>query len=125
VTTFVVDASIVLHWFGDGRESSAARALAREELVAPPLLYLEVLNVAGRRWGWPEEALVELPRQLDRSGVTTEEPPLRAVAQWLARGLTASDASYVALAEERACPLVTDDLETLELAPEIARPLDR
>lgn len=38
-------------------------------------------------------------------------------------GLTAYDAAYVALAEERAVPLLTDDETIVKVAGEIARPL--
>ena len=51
------------------------------------------------------------------------EPELQLVASWVARGLTAYDAAYVALAEERDLALVTDDETIIELAPEISRPL--
>lgn len=123
MTTFVVDSSIVLQWFREEEHSQQARALTREDLLAPPLLYLEVLNVAGRKWRWREEALLELLRQLDRAGLVIEEPPLRGVARWVAHGLTAYDASYVALAEAHESELVTADTGILELASEIARPL--
>ena len=45
------------------------------------------------------------------------------MASWVARGLTAYDAAYVALAEERDLALVTDDETIIELAPEISSPL--
>lgn len=120
---FVVDSSVVLQWFREEEQSQQARALAREDLLAPPLLYLEAVNVAARKWGWQEEALVELVHQLDRSGVVIEEPPLRGVARWAAQGLTAYDAAYVALAELNECRLVTADALILELAPAIATAL--
>lgn len=123
MTTFVVDSSIVLKWLRDEEDSEQARALAREDLVAPPLLYLEVLNVAARKWHWQEEALLELVRQLEHSGVTVDEAPLAGVARWAARGLTAYDASYVALAEAHECRLLTADGGILELAADIAMPL--
>lgn len=123
MTTLVVDASIVLKWLRQEEGSAEAGALTRENLVAPPLLSLEVLNVAARKWQWPEEALLELVRQLGRSGVAFEEPPLAGIARWAARGLTAYDASYVALAESHECRLVTADTEILALAADVAVPL--
>lgn len=125
LTTFVVDASVVLQWFRDEPGSDEARALAREELLAPPLLYLEVVNVAGRKWRWDEGALIELVDLLDRSGVILDEATLSGVVRWTARGLTAYDAAYVALAEERECRLVTADAGIVELVPGIAVPLGR
>jgi len=123
LTTFVVDASIVLKWLREEEDSKEARALSHERLLAPPLLCLEVINVAARKWGWQEEALVELARELERSGVVLEEPPPAAVARWAARGLTAYDASYVALAEVYECRLVTADEGILGLAVDIAMSL--
>lgn len=123
MTTFVVDSSVALQWFREEEHSHEARALTQEDLIAPPLLYLEVLNVAGRRWRWHEEALLELLRQVGRTGLLIEEPPLHGITRWVAQGLTAYDASYVALAEAHECGLVTADAQILELASEIARGL--
>lgn len=123
MTTVVVDASIALKWLREEEGSEAARALLRDDLVAPPLLRLEVVNVAARRWRWAEEALMELVAQLDRLGLTFDEPPSTGIVRWTARGLTAYDASYVALAEARDCGLVTADVGTLEVARGLAIPL--
>lgn len=123
MTTFVVDSSIVLKWLRDEEGSEQARALAHENLIAPPLLHLEVINVAARKWRWHEEALLELVRQLERSGMVVDEPPLAGVARWAARGLSAYDASYVALAEVNECRLLTADAGILELAADVATPL--
>jgi predicted nucleic acid-binding protein len=53
------------------------------------------------------------------------EPDLSRVARWTARGLSASDAAYVAVAETAEVQLVTDDERILALAPAIATPLAR
>jgi predicted nucleic acid-binding protein len=128
MTEAVLDASVVLKWFrrGDERGFAAARDLRASfeagELVvfAPPLLRLEIVNVAGRRWRWEEEALVALADALDGLRFELKEPQLALVARWTARGLTAYDAAYVALAEAEAVRLVTDDEEIVALAPELA-----
>jgi predicted nucleic acid-binding protein len=126
----VLDASVVLKWFAaEQRGSFEARKLrddyeaGRLSVVVPALLFLELLNVAGRRWRWAEEALLELAEALGDLSFEVGEPELQLVASWVARGLTAYDAAYVALAEERDVALVTDDETILELAPEISREL--
>jgi predicted nucleic acid-binding protein len=133
VTGLVLDASVVLKWFrGEGERHLAAARSLRDEfetgrlfVLVPSLLRLEVVNVAGRRWGWDETALVELASALDRLGFELKEPELTRVARWTAHGLTAYDATYVALAEEEAIQLVTDDDLILDVAPQTATALAR
>ncbi len=131
MTELVLDASVVIKWFrSEGeRGAAAARSLraafeAGDLLVfAPPLLWLELLNVAGRRWRWDETALTQLAEGLADLGFEVVEPDLPAVARWTAAGLTAYDAAYVAVAELEAVTLVTDDDQILATAPEVARRL--
>ncbi len=68
------------------------------------------------------DALVSLAGALEDVGFELIEPSLEGVARWIAQGLTAYDAAYVAVAEARA-ELVTDDDRIVSLAPGIARPL--
>lgn len=131
MTEVVLDASIVLKWFHmrEERHLASARALraafeAGELIVfAPPLLRLEIVNVAGRRWRWAETALVDLAAALDDLGFELTEPDLARVAHWTARGLTAYDAAYVAVAETTGAPLITDDNLIVGLAGSIATAL--
>ena len=131
MTEAVLDASVVIKWFrSEGeRHVDPARALrtsfeAGELLVfAPPLLRLEIVNVAGRRWQWGEAALVDLAASLDDLGFELSEPDLVRVAHWTAHGLTAYDAAYVAVAEAVGARLVTDDDLIIEIAHGIAQPL--
>jgi predicted nucleic acid-binding protein len=124
----VVDASVVLKWFRAEREPAAERARAlRAECeaggviaYAPPLLLLEVLNVAARRWKLDEDVLVEVAETLDRHGFERVDPDPVVVAGWAARGLTAYDAAYVAVAEQTGSTLVTADAEIVARAPGIA-----
>jgi len=51
------------------------------------------------------------------------EPELARVAYWTARGLTAYDAAYVAVAEADGTRLVTDDDLIVTVAGEIATAL--
>lgn len=123
----VLDASVVLKWFtAEQRGSFEARELrddyeaGRLSVVVPSLLFLELLNVAGRRWRWGAEAVAELVETLADLSFEVSEPELPSVASWIARGLTAYDAAYVALAEKRKLALVTDDASVVDVAPEIS-----
>jgi predicted nucleic acid-binding protein len=128
VTEVVLDASVVVKWFHAAGETqvTAARSLrARFEtgdlaVVVPRLLHLEIVNVAGRRWRWPQKRLLDLALALEDLQLDLREPPLLTIAQWTARGLTAYDACYVALAESVGVPLITDDDLILTTAPRVA-----
>ncbi|MHB8469867.1 MAG: PIN domain-containing protein [Gaiellaceae bacterium] len=131
MTEVVLDASVVMKWFrAEGeRHLEPARSLRASfetgELIvfAPPLLRLEIVNVAGRRWRWLETDLLELAGALDDLGFELIEPELARVAHWTARGLTAYDAAYVAVAEADGTRLVTDDDRIVTVAGEIATAL--
>jgi predicted nucleic acid-binding protein len=132
LTVTVLDASVVLKWFSRSPESgdAAARAL-RDQFVAgqldavvPRLLLLEVLNIAGRRWSWPADDVTTLADALAALPWRVSDPPLDLIATWVGRGLTAYDATYVALAESLDGVVVTDDKRLLDIAGDLARPLD-
>lgn len=127
-----MDASVASLWLrppaSPGAESAQA-LLERYEaghlsVVAPSLLFLELLNIAGRRWRWAEAALIELATRLEAMLAEVVDPDLGRIASWTARGLTAYDATYVALAEERGIPLVTHDRQILAVAAGIAQPIN-
>jgi len=131
VNELVLDASVVLKWFASPPEQNTATArrvraeyeAGRLAVVIPSLLYLELVNVAGRRWGWGETPLLGLAAALGELAFEAREPELSAVAAWTARGLTAYDAAYVALAEQWSLTLLTDDQQILAVAPQVAKPL--
>ena len=127
----VLDASVVLKWFrAEGERHSEAAKELRERfeggelrVAAPPLLLLEILNVAARRWGWSKKELDVLATSLLDLGFEQIEPELDRVAEWAGQGLTAYDAAYVAVAEEAGLTLVTDDAAICSIAGSIAEPL--
>jgi predicted nucleic acid-binding protein len=129
----VLDASVVLKWFrSEGERHGAAARELRDQfeagemrVAAPPLLWLEVLNVAARRWKWSPGQLDALASSLLDLGFELIEPELEGVAEWAGRGLTAYDAAYVAVAEEAGISLVTDDAGICSIAHPIAEPLSR
>ncbi len=111
----VLDASVLIKWYSDEPRSKKARILLERfnagELfvVVPPLAFLELLNVAGRRWLWPDDPLLDFVDSLTALGLEIEQPALTDVARWVSAGLSASDACYAALAESRGIRLITDD----------------
>jgi predicted nucleic acid-binding protein len=92
-------------------------------VVVPPLLYLELLNIAKKRWAPTELQLTAYAQRLLRLAFTVLQPDLIAVARWATRGLTAYDACYVALAEERRTTVVTADRQMLSVGGSFAMPL--
>jgi len=131
LTEAVLDASVVLKWFRTQGERHRDEALALRRsfeageltVFAPPLLWLEIVNVAARRWGWSARQLDDLAVQLPALGFVMLEPALAGVARWSAAGLSAYDATYVAVAGEAGVPLITDDAGIVERAVDLAQPL--
>ena len=87
----VLDASVVLKWFAAEQRGSSEAGKLRDDyeagrlsVVVPALLFLELLNVAGRRWRWDEEALLELAQALGDLSFEVGEPELQLVASWVA-----------------------------------------
>lgn len=92
-------------------------------VVVPQLMFLELLNVAARRWGWDVQRLERFAADLEQLGLEVRQPSLTRIARWCSRGLTAYDACYVALAEERRTVVITADERILAVAGARARPL--
>jgi predicted nucleic acid-binding protein len=99
------------------------RGGASHRAGAPPLLFIEIINVAGRRWRFEARQLKQLAATLPDLGLELVEPDLGAVARWTARGVTAYDATYLAVAEQTGATLVSDDEELVHTAPELTRGL--
>ena len=83
------------------------------ELFVPSLFWVEVLNVLVRRHGWDAAAVAEGMVRLDRLEVRTVELDrsllLLAAGEMEARGLSAYDAAYLALAMALDARLATLD----------------
>ena len=109
----VLDASVLGRWIFQPNDAVAGALRAEFEagelsIAVPALVFLEFLNVAGRQLRWAVDELTELADRIQKSGFDVLEPDLALVATWVARGLTAYDASYVALAEQLDMPLATE-----------------
>ncbi|HEV2890282.1 MAG TPA: type II toxin-antitoxin system VapC family toxin [Frankiaceae bacterium] len=126
----VLDANVVLKWWAPDEEGAErarnfriARAAGWIEIVVPRVFSLEVLNIAGRKWRWAAGDLATLGARLDEPAFTYRDPSSSHVARWVAAGLTAYDASYVALAESIGRRVVTTDRQMLRVAPDLTTPL--
>lgn len=132
MTQVVLDASVISEWLQTVKGPNWHRAedlrlkmtTANLAVSAPTILRLELVNVAGRRWKWSVDALLDLVQTIEDSEIRFIDPDLIDVVRWTAQGLSAYDSSYVALAENLDVPLITDDRLILEKAPQIAKPLD-
>jgi predicted nucleic acid-binding protein len=130
-TALVLDASIVVKWIRPRGEQRVAEARALRvayrrgaySAAVPALFYLEMINIAARRWRWSPMRLDRLVAWLNALAFTTDEPPLQRITYWANRGLTAYDACYLALAELRRAVLVTADEALLEVGGRWVRPL--
>jgi predicted nucleic acid-binding protein len=84
VNEAVLDASVVLKWFhadGEGHVEIARELRAQFEagelrVLAPSLLWLELLNVAARRWSWSQSQLEQLAVTTEQVGFELLEPEL-------------------------------------------------
>ncbi|NPV04881.1 MAG: type II toxin-antitoxin system VapC family toxin [Syntrophaceae bacterium] len=119
MTTYVVDASVILKWvLGDEREADQERAMAllhawgegRCELAAPCLWVYETGNILGRLL---DKAAQEKMEMLLNLGIQKIEPTpgmTKMIFSWMTKNaVTFYDAAYLAAAYDRDAILVTAD----------------
>ncbi len=116
---FVVDSSVVVKWFVEDREPDVAAALhlldaheaGASPLAAPDLLVLEFVNALSRRGASAADLQLSvgdlLAMHLDLVSVTHVVHDVSSLC--LRFSLTTYDASFAALANQLAVPLVTAD----------------
>ena len=122
----VLDSSVALAFLLAEPASPAVRATVRgwvdqgEPFAVPSLFWLEVVNVLGRVRRLPGKLVLESVFHLDDLGLTTIEPDRAQLVLTIGRverhGLTAYDASYLALAHSLAARLATIDRRLGEAA---------
>jgi len=132
MSNFVVDASVVCCWvLPDEASTIADRALdllGTNDAIAPDLVWHEVRNVlmlARRRKRIDFDLVAQGLHFLRRLRIVTtpspDDDPILTLAE--RHGLTAYDASYLALAIERRMPLATLDRKLAEAAGREGVPL--
>jgi predicted nucleic acid-binding protein len=134
VPEVVVDASVGCKWYVPEPGAEAALSLrdahadGEIRLLAPSLITYELANALRHHPGMTPSRLRSAVRWFFDLQIALAPPSsselIRAGDIALARGLTVYDASYAALAEDRGCPLVTDDARLLR-ASDRAVPLSK
>jgi predicted nucleic acid-binding protein len=127
--TLVIDSSVLIPLLvpvpGDDDHRGLEDALLdpRVDVIAPPLIDIEVLNVAARRRLLDATALRRLVAQLEALPIERFDPDLADTATWAATGMSAYDALFVALAEDVDARLLTLDADIRDAVPH--RAVDR
>ncbi|HEX9277483.1 MAG TPA: type II toxin-antitoxin system VapC family toxin [Casimicrobiaceae bacterium] len=121
MTKFVIDASIAAKWLFDEPESELADLLLSrgDLLLAPDLLYAEIGNVVWKRLGRGELDLSKTDAILDQ--LLAAPVKLFPISRFMRETVriahryrrTFYDASYLALAIQESCALITADLRLL------------
>jgi predicted nucleic acid-binding protein len=125
----VIDATVTIAWFFQDESNTASEAvldrLRDNEAIVPPLWQLEVTNallVAEARGRLSEAQAARLLTLLAQLPITIDQSPADTGAVHACarrHNLTAYQASYLVLAQQRALPLATAD-NTLAEASRVA-----
>ncbi len=120
----VVDTSVAFKWcvaYGEGGIDEAASLLAKHrigqiELIAPATILVEIANTL--RYLLPADDALSLMDGFRNTHVrlfnVTHDLVRRATLRAAETGMGVYDALFLALAEERGCPLVTADRKAFE-----------
>lgn len=125
-TPLVIDSSVLIPLIlpaeGDDDHGGLDEALIDDQMdvIAPPLIDVELINVAARRRQLDDRALQRIVAHLEELAITRIDPELREIAVWASRGLSGYDATYAALAEATDAVLLTQDRDFHLLLPQRA-----
>ncbi len=122
----VLDATALLSWFtadGPGRSLRHEYEAGVLGIVVPPSLTTDFIGALAADRERSTEALVQAAAEVDRLAFEVRSPAVEDTARWIARGLSARDAPYAALASGLELPLVTANDDVLRRAGTVARPI--
>ena len=132
--SFVLDASVAAAWVLPDEENSAAdeilHLVAAQGAIAPDLIWHELPNIllmAARRGRLPQGEIVPSLLRLRRLPIETIEVSAsgdtRLIDVASAHGLTAYDAAYLSLAEDRSLSFATADKALRRASNKLGVPL--
>lgn len=126
----VLDASVVIKWFQEERDSERAvsyqakHSRGEEQIVAPDLLLYELINVLRYQKGISDEAIddaLEVIAKLEIQIFTFSPLELKEVFRFARISeISAYDALYVVLAKRLGCGFVTADKKLYHKLQKIA-----
>lgn len=130
--TLVIDASAAISLVRGEESGDAIRIVigrrASRPLLVPEVFWIEVTNILVRRYGHPMHAVLDAVAELDDLGLRTVQSSrgglLSSVAVMIEYGLSAYDATYLALAESTNADLLTLDRRVAAAAGDRAVRLD-
>lgn len=125
----VLDGTVLIRWFTDDRDRAhrAARSLRDEfeagtlAVIVPSAARLDLLDAAAE--ALPAARLGTFANALERIGLEFREPAPAEVAEWVARGLTATEAAYAAVAVGGDLRLVTANARLQAIAAPVVQAL--
>lgn len=112
----VLDASAALLLLRGERDHHTVRSQLRDGIVAgepilvPTLFWVDVIHALASHHAQPPAVIVEAVYELDQLGIETAEigrPGVLALIDAVGRGVSASDAAYLVLAESADARLLT------------------
>ena len=120
-----MDAPVIASWFVP---DEGANPLRREYeagalvVIGPTHLIQDTMAAIAERVSPDAERLARVGSELRRLGFQAQQPPINELARWIARGLPAHRAAYLALASHLDVSFATMDEALLAASPSARTP---
>lgn len=125
----VLDGTVIIRWFSaDGSRAHRAARTLRDEyeagtltVIVPTAARQDLMDVAAA--ALPAAKLGQFAEAVERLGLEFREPAPADVAEWVVRGLSATEATYAAVAAAADLRLVTANPRLQSLAAPVVQQL--
>jgi predicted nucleic acid-binding protein len=125
VKRLVVDAPVLASWFwSDGNAAHLRGEYEAGALVVlgPAQLLEDTLAAIAEPSSADAESLARIGSELRRLGLQLQRPPIGELARWIARGVPAHRAAYLAVGSHLDVPFATNDEAMLSASPSARTP---